>query len=115
MPLVIMIFLCIIGLRNVDFHVSYRYLPYHTHVPNDSRATLLENSRPIWGFNMCNLFVHNWYDSKSICNAPANNFRERRLAGVAILAHLNGLGKTFVSLPGLVKYLLVSASFVPLP
>ena len=47
---------------------------------------------------------------KSIHNAPANGFHQRRLAGVAILARLNGLAKTPVSqIPaGL-------GNFVPLP
>ena len=46
---------------------------------------------------------------KSIHNAPANGFHQRRLAGVAILARLNGLAKTPVSILGLAKYLPVSA------
>jgi hypothetical protein len=52
---------------------------------------------------------------KSIRNVPANGFCEPCLAGVAISARLNGFGKTPVTLPGLAKYLPVSASFVPLP
>jgi hypothetical protein len=48
-------------------------------------------------------------------NAPANNSRQWRLAGVAVSARLNGLRKTPVRLPGLAKHLLVLASYVPLP
>ena len=40
---------------------------------------------------------------------------QRRLVGVAISVHLNGFRKTPVSLLCLVKYVLVLASFVPLP
>ena len=42
-----------------------------------------------------------------------NGSRQPHLVGVAISAHLNRLMKTPVSLPGLVKYLPISSSFVP--
>ena len=63
-------------------------------------------------FRVCRL--HKTHNKLVTRNTLANNSHQPRLAGITILAHLNGLGKTPVSLPGLAKYLPILPSFVPL-